>query len=113
MFRKPLNNATAFGIVRADFNLHSVADSEAYVMNVKLPCGLGQYAMPAVQSDAKKVAAHRFGNGAKETGSRFLHYSPRMNFGTFVPTTALTAVGAHSCPAAIAAKSLGETPYPP
>ena len=86
MFRKPLNNATAFGIVRADFNLHSVADSEAYVMNLKLPCGLGQYAMPAVQSDAKKVAAHRFGNGAKETGSRFLHYSPRMNFGTFVPT---------------------------
>src|SRR5262250_3598502 len=83
---QPLNNATAFGIVRADFNLHSVADSEAYVMNLKLPCGLGQYAMPAVQSDAKKVAAHRFGNGAKETGSRFLHYSPRMNFGTFVPT---------------------------
>jgi DNA-binding PadR family transcriptional regulator len=34
-----------------------------------------------------------------------------MNFGTFVPTTALTAVGAHSCPAAIAAKSLGETPH--
>jgi hypothetical protein len=26
-----------------------------------------------------------------------------MNFGTFVPTTVLTAVGAHSCPAAIAA----------
>jgi len=38
----------------------------------------------------------------KETGSRFLHYSPRMNFGTFVPTV-LTAVGAHSGPAAIAA----------
>jgi len=37
-----LNNATAFGIVRADFNLHSVADCEAYVMNLKLPCGLGQ-----------------------------------------------------------------------
>jgi hypothetical protein len=72
-------------------------------MNLKLPCGLGQYAMPAVQGDAKKVTAHRFGNGAKETGSRFLHYSPRMNFGTFVPTTVLTAVGAHSCPAAIAA----------
>jgi hypothetical protein len=71
--RKPLNNATAFGIVRADFNLHSVADCEAYVMNLKLPCGLCQYAMPAVQSDAKKVAAHRLGNGAKETGSRFLH----------------------------------------
>jgi hypothetical protein len=35
--------------------------------------------MPAVQSDAKKVTAHRFSNGAKETGSRFLHYSPRMN----------------------------------
>jgi hypothetical protein len=68
--------------------------------------------MPAVQSDAKKVAAHRFGNGAKETGSRFLHYSPRMNLGTFVPTTALTAVGAHYCPAAIVAKSLGETPHP-
>jgi hypothetical protein len=45
---QPLNNATAFGIVRADFNLHSVADCEAYVMNLKLPCGLGQYAMPAV-----------------------------------------------------------------
>ena len=101
--RKPLNNATAFGIVGADFNLHSVADCEVYVMNLKLPCRLGQYAMPAVQSDAKKVTAHRFGNGAKETGSRFLHYSPRMNFGTFVPTTVLTAVGAHSCPAAIAA----------
>jgi hypothetical protein len=67
--------------------------------------------VPAVQSNAKKVAAHRFGNRAKETGSRFLHYSPRMNFGTFGPTTALTAVGAHSCPAAIAAKSLGETPH--
>jgi hypothetical protein len=59
--------------------------------------------MPAVQSDAKKVTAHRFGNGAKETGSRFLHYSSRLNFGTFVPTTVMTAVGAHSCPAAIAA----------
>src|SRR5215471_10709138 len=107
MFRKPLNNATAFGIVRADFNLHSVADSEAYVMNLKLPCGLGQYAMPAVQSDAKKVAAHRFGNGAKETGNRFLHYSPRMNFGTFVLTTALTAVGSTLVlPTAIVAKSL-------
>jgi hypothetical protein len=41
--------------------------------------------MSAVQSDVKKVAAHRFGNSAKETGSRFLHYSPRTNFGTFVP----------------------------
>ena len=60
MFRKPLNNATAFGIVRADFNLHSVADSEAYVMNLKLPCGLGQYAMPTVQSDAKKVIDPRY-----------------------------------------------------
>jgi hypothetical protein len=60
-----LNNATAFGIVRADFNLHSVADCEAYVMNLKLPRELGQYAMPAVQGDAKKVTAHRFGNGAK------------------------------------------------
>jgi hypothetical protein len=39
--------------------------------------------MPAVQSDAKKVTAHRFDNGAMETGSRFLHYSPRMNFGIF------------------------------
>jgi len=58
-------------------------------MNLKLPCGLGQYAMPAVQGDAKKVTAHRFGNGAKETGSRFFHYSPRMNFGTFVPATVL------------------------
>src|SRR6516164_1512477 len=67
---QPLNNATAFGIVRADFNLHSVADCEAYVMYLKLTCGLGQYAMPAVQSDAKKVTAHRFGNSAKETGSR-------------------------------------------
>jgi len=27
------------------------------VMNLKLPCRLGQYAMPAVQSDAKKVTA--------------------------------------------------------
>src|SRR5215472_12535335 len=72
-------------------------------MYMKLTCGLGQYAMPAVQSDAKKVTAHRFGNGAKETSSRFLHYSPRLNFGTFVPTTVLTAVGAHSCSAAIAA----------
>jgi len=59
------------------------------VLNLKLPCGPGQYAMPAVQSDAKKVTAHRFGNGAKETSSRFLHYSPRLNFGTFVPTTVL------------------------
>src|SRR5215469_12508909 len=100
---QPLNNATAFGIVRADFNLHSVADCEAYVMNLKLPRWLGQYAMPAIQSDAKKVTAHRFGNCAKKTGSRFLHYSPLMNFGTFVPATVLTAVGAHSCPAAIAA----------
>src|SRR5262249_42983434 len=56
-----------------------------------------------VKRDGKKVTAHRFGNCAKETGSRFLHYSPRMNFGTFVPATVLTAVGAHSCPAAIAA----------
>src|SRR5262252_3951684 len=72
-------------------------------MYLKLPRWLGQYAMPAIQSDAKKVTAHRFGNCAKETGSRFLHYSPRMNFGTFVPATVLTAVGAHSCPAAIAA----------
>ena len=82
-------NATAFGIVRADFNLHSVADCEAYVMNLKLPCGLGQYAMPAVQGDAKKVTAHHFGNDAKETGSRFLRYSPRTIFGTFVPATVL------------------------
>src|SRR6516164_8028995 len=72
-------------------------------MNLKLPCGLGQYAMPAVQSDAKKVTAPRFGDGAKETASRFLHYSPRLNFDTFVPATVLTAVGANSCPAAIAA----------
>jgi hypothetical protein len=84
---QPLNNATAFGIVRADFNLHSVAHCEAYVMNLKLPCGLGQYAMPAVQGDAKKVTPHSFRNGAKEAGSRFLHYS----------------LSAHSCPAAIAA----------
>jgi hypothetical protein len=70
---QPLNNATAFGIVRADFNHHSVADCEAYVMNLKLPCGLGQYPMPALQGDAKKVTVHRFGNGAKETGTRFLH----------------------------------------
>ena len=82
---QPLNNSTAFGIVRADFNLHSVADCEAYVMNVKLPCGLSQYAMPAVQSDAKKVTAYRFSNGAKETSSRFLHYSPRMNFAPSCP----------------------------
>ena len=42
------------------------------------PCGLGQYAMPAVQGDAKKVTAHRFGNGAKETGSRsFIHRAAR------------------------------------
>src|SRR6516225_10592584 len=102
---QPLNNATAFGIVRADFNLHSVADCEAYVMNLKIPSGLGQYAMPAVQGNAKKVTAHRFGNCAKETGSRFLHYSPRMNFGTFMPATVLIAVGAYSCPAAIAANS--------
>ena len=54
---QPLNNATAFGIVGADFNLHSVSDCEAYVMNLKLSCGPGQYAMPAVQSDAKKVTA--------------------------------------------------------
>jgi hypothetical protein len=39
---QPLNNATGFGIVRADFNLHSVADCEAYVMNLKLSCGLCQ-----------------------------------------------------------------------
>ena len=63
---------TAFGVVRVDVNLHSVADCEAYVMNLKFPCGLGQYAMPAVQGDAKKVTVHRFGNGAKETGTRFL-----------------------------------------
>src|SRR6516225_10118871 len=64
---------------------------------------LGKYDMPAFQSDAKKVTAHRFGYGAKKTGSRFLHYLPRLNFGTFLPSTVLTAVGAHSCPAAIAA----------
>ena len=58
---------------------------------------------PLSKATRKKSPRTRFGNGAKETGSRFLHYSPRMNFGTFVPTTVLTAVGAHSCPAAIAA----------
>jgi hypothetical protein len=70
---QPLNNATAFVIVRADFNLHSVADCEVYVMNLKLPCWLGQYSMPAIQGDAKKITAHRFSNGAKETGSCILH----------------------------------------
>src|SRR6516165_8105405 len=51
---QPLNNATAFGIVRADFNLHSVADCEAYVMNLKIPSGLANTLCPPSKATRKK-----------------------------------------------------------
>jgi hypothetical protein len=93
VFRKkrPAASTASMANVRAsmaDDELALVADSNSCCL-IGLQRSLGQYAMPAVQSDAKKVTAHRFGNGAKETGSRFLHYSPRMNFSTFVPATVL------------------------
>src|SRR6516165_467324 len=55
--RKPLNNATVFGIVRTDFNLHSVADCEAYVMNLKLPGGLGHPLSKATRKKSPRTAS--------------------------------------------------------
>ena len=53
--------------------------------------------------EAMKVLRAAGGSGGAQVQPTPFNYSPRMIFGTFAPATGLTAVRAHSCPAAIAA----------